>query len=189
MAKERANLVGGFGRKDVLELAGLLFDFGFAVHGKAVGEQALSKTVPANDVSGALTPAGREFDNHAAVAGRDSSRLQCVVARINERLVIMRLGRMRSRGDQTKLDHLFYGDAHRERAVHFHALQFRDLAMFGQCPKFFQHFVKLFFIGHGEDFLNCDLAMMQFNAAVGEAGDDGVVRHHHDGSSLLMQFA
>src|SRR5580704_12168928 len=33
VAEECADLVGSFGRKDVLELAGLLFDLGFAVHG------------------------------------------------------------------------------------------------------------------------------------------------------------
>jgi hypothetical protein len=41
MVEKSANLVGGFGRKDVLELARLLLDFGFAVHGERVGEQAL----------------------------------------------------------------------------------------------------------------------------------------------------
>src|SRR5580692_2108463 len=73
VAQECADFIGGFGRKNVLELAGLLLDFGFAVHGEAVGEQALSQTVTANDVGGALTAAGREFNDHAAVAGRDAS--------------------------------------------------------------------------------------------------------------------
>ena len=69
MAQEGADLVGGFGRQDVLELAGLLFDFGFAVHGETVGEQAFGKAMAADDIGGALAAAGREFDNHAAVAG------------------------------------------------------------------------------------------------------------------------
>src|SRR6267142_6657755 len=38
MIEEGADFVGGFGRQDMLELAGLLFDFRFAVHSKAVGE-------------------------------------------------------------------------------------------------------------------------------------------------------
>ena len=97
VTEERAYLVGGFGRKDVLELAGLLFDFGLAIHGKTVGEQALSKAVSANDVSGALAAAGREFHNHAAVAGRNSGRLQRIVAGVDEWLVIVGLRRMRSR--------------------------------------------------------------------------------------------
>jgi len=41
MVEKRADLVGGLGGKDVLKLAGLLLDFGFAVHGERVGEQAL----------------------------------------------------------------------------------------------------------------------------------------------------
>ena len=40
VVKKSADLVGGFGREDVLELAGLLFDLGFAIHGKRVGEEA-----------------------------------------------------------------------------------------------------------------------------------------------------
>ena len=31
--------------------------------------------------------------------------------------------------------------------------------------------------------------MMQFDAAVGQTRDYGIVRHHDDGASLLMQFA
>ena len=71
MAEEGADLVGGFGRKDVLELAGLLLDFGLAVHGQAVGEQALGQAMAADDVGGALAAAGGEFDDQAAVADRD----------------------------------------------------------------------------------------------------------------------
>jgi hypothetical protein len=58
MTQEGAYLVGGFGGQNVLELAGLLLDFGLAVHGKAVGEQALGKAVAADDVGGTLTAAG-----------------------------------------------------------------------------------------------------------------------------------
>src|SRR5580658_4026153 len=41
MSKECTDFVSRFRRKNVLELAGLLLDLGFAVHGKAVGEEAL----------------------------------------------------------------------------------------------------------------------------------------------------
>src|ERR1700722_330126 len=90
MAQECADLVGGFGREDVLELAGLLFDFGFAVHREAVSEQTLGKAVAADDVGRALTAAGCQFDDHAAVAGRNSGWLQCIVTRIDEWLVVVR---------------------------------------------------------------------------------------------------
>ena len=41
VAQESTYLVSGLGRQNVFELAGLFFDFGFAVHGETVGEQAL----------------------------------------------------------------------------------------------------------------------------------------------------
>ena len=69
VAEEGADLVGGLGGQNVFELAGLLFDFGLAVHGETVGEQAFGKAVTTDDIGGALAAAGREFDNHAAVAG------------------------------------------------------------------------------------------------------------------------
>ena len=69
VAQECAYFVGGFGRKNVFELAGLLFNFRFAVHGETVGEEALGEAVTANNIRGALTPAGREFYDHAAIAG------------------------------------------------------------------------------------------------------------------------
>ena len=78
VAQEGANLVGGFGREDVLELAGLLFDLGLAVHGEAVGEQALGKAVTANDVSGALAAARGQF---AQSCCRRRSRLRSVSER------------------------------------------------------------------------------------------------------------
>ena len=96
MAEEGADLVRRFGRQDVFELAGLLFDFGFAVQGQAIGEQALGQPVAANDVGRALTSAGSELDDHAAIAGGNAGRLERIVARIHERLVIVRLGRMRA---------------------------------------------------------------------------------------------
>src|ERR1700677_2379772 len=40
MSEECADLVGRFRRKDVLELAGLLLDLRFAVHGQTVGKKA-----------------------------------------------------------------------------------------------------------------------------------------------------
>ena len=38
MSQERADLVRGFGRENVFELAGLLFDLRLAIHGQAVCE-------------------------------------------------------------------------------------------------------------------------------------------------------
>src|SRR4029077_16295845 len=57
MAKEGADFVGGPGREDVLELASLLFDFGFAVHGQAVGEEALGEAVATDDAPGFVASA------------------------------------------------------------------------------------------------------------------------------------
>ena len=73
--RKRADLIGGFRREDVLKLASLLLDFRFAVHSEAVGEKPLRQTVTANDVSRSLSPARREFDDHAAVPDRNPARL------------------------------------------------------------------------------------------------------------------
>jgi hypothetical protein len=63
VVEEGADFVGGFGREDVLELAGLLLDFGFAVHGERIGEEALGQAMAADDVGGALMSARGEFDD------------------------------------------------------------------------------------------------------------------------------
>ena len=69
VAEEGAYFVGGLGGQNVFELAGLFFDFGFAIHGEAVGEKALGEAVATDDIGSALAAARCEFDNHAAVAG------------------------------------------------------------------------------------------------------------------------
>lgn len=63
VVEESADLVGRFGREYVLELAGLLFDFSFAVHGEGIGEEALGQAMAADDVGGALVSSRREFDD------------------------------------------------------------------------------------------------------------------------------
>ena len=68
MSEEGADLVSRFGREDVLELAGLLLDLGFAVHRQAVGKQSLGQAVPADDAAGALTAAWSEFHDQSAIA-------------------------------------------------------------------------------------------------------------------------
>ena len=52
--------------------------------------------------------------------------------------------------------------------MNLHALNFGDLSMFGKNPEFFQHLVQLLLVGHGKNFLRSDLAVMKFNAAVGQ---------------------
>src|SRR5689334_9804201 len=89
MSEEGADFVGGLGREDVFELAGLLLDFRFAVHGEAIGEEALGEAMTADDGSGALAAARGEVDDEAAVAEGGSSGAQGLVAGIHKRLVIM----------------------------------------------------------------------------------------------------
>src|SRR3984957_431338 len=100
MSEEAADLVGGFRRQDVFELAGLLLDFGLAIQGQAVSEETFGQTMPANDIGRPLSSTGSKFHDHAAVAGRYSSRFKRVVAGIHERFVIVRLRRMRPAGHQ-----------------------------------------------------------------------------------------
>ena len=56
MPQERADLVGSFGRENMLELARLLLNLRFAFERQAVGEQPLREAMAANDVGGALFP-------------------------------------------------------------------------------------------------------------------------------------
>jgi hypothetical protein len=146
VAQERAYLIRRFGRQDVFEFAGLLLDFGLAVHGEAVCEEALGKAVAADDAAGALTSAGSQFDNHRAIADRGGHRLQSVMAGIHERLVVVGLGRMRGRNYHSQFDHLFDRHADWESAVNFHPLNFGNLTVFFENPEFFQDFVELFFV-------------------------------------------
>src|SRR5271166_214744 len=57
VSKKCADLVRCFGRQNMLELARLLLDFGFAVHGERIGKQPLRQPMPANDVGRALVAA------------------------------------------------------------------------------------------------------------------------------------
>ena len=87
MSEERADLVGGSRRENVLELAGLLLDFGFAVHGEAIGEQAFGQPVTANDASGAATASRCQGNHGATVTYEHSVGAHGVMARIHKRLV------------------------------------------------------------------------------------------------------
>lgn len=106
MAEKRADLVGSFGRKDVLELARLLFDFGFTIHGETVGEQSLRQAMPPDDAARAIVPAWGEFDDQGAIADRCGHWFQRVMAGIHERLVFMGMRRVRSRSHQSHGNHL-----------------------------------------------------------------------------------
>jgi len=129
MIEESADLVGGFGREDVLELASLLLDFGFAIHGERIGEEALGETVAADDVGGALVASRGELDDGGTVAGGNTSRFQRVMARIDEGFVLVRFRRMRTGCDQSHGRHFLYGDGDGQRAVNFHLSDFGQLSV------------------------------------------------------------
>src|SRR5207245_6210348 len=95
MTQKRADLIRGFGRKDVFELARLLLDLRLAIQSQAVGKQPLRKPVPADDVGRALAPARRKLDNHAAVTDRNRSAFQSAVAWIQKPIGIVAFRRMR----------------------------------------------------------------------------------------------
>src|SRR5207237_8225638 len=103
MSQEGANLVGGFRRKNVFELARLLFDFSFAVEREAVSEQAFSQAVTSNDIGGALASAWSQLNHHAAVTNGNSRRLQRVMTGIYNTIVIVRFGWMWRGPDQSHL--------------------------------------------------------------------------------------
>ena len=118
----------------MLELAGLLLDFGFAVHRQTVGEKTLGEAMTANDVSRALTAAGGQFDNHAAVPNRHAGRLQRLVTRIHKTFVIVRLWRVGRSSNQSEPNHFLDRNTYRQCAMNFHVFQFGDLAVLVQRP-------------------------------------------------------
>ena len=69
MSKKGTDFICRFRRKDMFELAGLLLDFRFAVHGQAVGKKALSQAVAADDTAGPFPTARRELHNHGPIPG------------------------------------------------------------------------------------------------------------------------
>ena len=142
----------------------------------------------ANDIGGALTSSRSQFHHHAAIPDGHPRGLQGVVAGIHERLMVVCLGRMRRGCNQSHLAHLVYRKADRQSAMHFHALDFCNLAMFFHHPELFEHLFELLLVRHREDLLRRDLAMMQLDPAIAEPRHYRVVRHHHDCASLLVKF-
>jgi len=134
MSEECADLVGGTRGKDVFELAGLLLNLGLAVQRQTVGKKALRQPMAADDVSGALSPPERQFNDHAAIANRDSGRLERVMTRIYENSVVVRLGRVWTSCKETKVGHLFDRDADRQSPVNLHMLDLGDLTVFFERP-------------------------------------------------------
>src|SRR5579862_8960625 len=134
MTEEGADFVGGLGRENVLELAGLLLDLRFAVESQAVGEQALGQAVAANDVGRPQSAARSKFHDQAAITCRHAGWLESVMARVHERLVIMRFWRMWSGGEQSEGSHLIHRDADRQCAVNFQMLDFGDLSVLLDRP-------------------------------------------------------
>ena len=57
MIEEGTDLIRRFRREYVLELASLLLDLGFAVHGKRISEQPLRQPMAPNDVRSPLMSA------------------------------------------------------------------------------------------------------------------------------------
>src|SRR6266849_1212427 len=171
MPQKSANLLCRFRRKNVLELASLLLDLRLALERQTVGKQPLGQAMPPNNVSSSLASPRSQFHNHASVAHGKPRRLQRVVARIHERLVIVRFRRMRRSLDQPHLPHLVHRQAHWQRAVNFHVLDLSNLALFLHHPQLFQHFLKLLFVRHGEYFLRRNLSVVQLNAAITQSRD------------------
>src|SRR5215469_11170315 len=61
--------------------------------------------------------------------------------------------------------------------------------MFGEDPEFFQNLVELLLVGHRENFLRSNLAVMELNSSVSQPRYNRVMRNHHKRPSLLMEFA
>jgi hypothetical protein len=59
----------------VLELAGLLLDFGLTVHSERIGEEAFRQPMPPYDVRRPLMSAWSQLDDQRSIAGGKSARL------------------------------------------------------------------------------------------------------------------
>src|SRR5437667_123903 len=77
--------------------------------------------------------ARRKGYDSAAIADKDSFRAHGVMAGIHEGLVLVRLRRMRTRGEQAQFRHLLDRNADRQRAMDIH------IPNFGLLPVFFNH--------------------------------------------------
>jgi len=108
---------------------------------QAVREEPLGETMPPDNVACALPSAGRHFDHIAAFGRGISHGGQLLVARIVNRTVLVNLGGMRRRRHQTRMNHAFDQQAHRDRAMHLHAIHFRRFAVFFQNPDGLEDFV------------------------------------------------
>ena len=60
VAEKRADLIRSPWREDMFEFAGLLFDFGLAVHREAIGKQPFSQAVTTDNTAGLVLATGRE---------------------------------------------------------------------------------------------------------------------------------
>src|ERR1700758_2184392 len=75
MVEEGTDLIRRFRREYVFELASLLLDLGFAVHGKRVCEQPLRQPMAPNDIRCPLMSTRSKLDNQRSIARRKASRL------------------------------------------------------------------------------------------------------------------
>src|SRR2546423_3673791 len=97
----------------------------------------------ANDVSRALTAAGGQFDNHAAVPNRHAGRLQRLVTRIHKTLVIVRLWRGGGGSNQSEPHPFFYPQTYRPCAMNIPMVPFAGLALLLSPPQFFVKLLHL----------------------------------------------
>jgi hypothetical protein len=75
MVEEGTDLIRRFRREYMLELASLLLDLGFAVHGERISEQPLRQSMAPNNVGSALMSARSKLHDQRSIARRKASRL------------------------------------------------------------------------------------------------------------------
>jgi hypothetical protein len=70
MPQECADFIGRLGRENVLELACLLLDFGFAIHGQAIRKEPLRQSVPPDNAARAFSASCGKLHNQLTIANR-----------------------------------------------------------------------------------------------------------------------
>ena len=159
MAEETADALIEFGGDDVFELAGLAVGF-VIVDAESVLEETLGKTVTTDDVAGAALAAIGKLD---VTIGLDV--------------------------DEAEIFHTREGADGIDTAGGADVGDVGAIAFFATDPDLLEEMVEVDAVVHGDALIDGEMAMDEFDAAVGLLGDVGVVGDHENGVAGAVKFA
>jgi len=159
MAEEAANALVEFGRDDVLEFAGLTVGF-VVVDAERVLEEALGEAMTADDVAGAAFATIGQLD-------------LAIGENVNE----------------AKVFHAGESTDGIDTAGGADVLDVGAIPFFAANPDLLEEMVKVDAVVHGDALIDGEVAVDEFDAAVGLLGDIGVVGNHENGMAGAVEFA